>query len=218
MTTPERTGLLGWVLRHWKVVVPVGVALGAVGLWLFFGFFGFHTLFFDEEVNEAPPVFVSGAAPSGMADDALSEEDAAAMNEVMADEGIPAEAKVDEDPMTDDDGAVGTLATGTFVDRSHPTSGTVEILTDGNQTFLRLVDLETDNGPDLNVYLSTGTAGGPTTDFDEDFVDLGDLKGNIGSQNYEVPAGTDVGRYSSVVIWCVRFSVAFGAADLVHSG
>ncbi|MCO4835109.1 MAG: DM13 domain-containing protein, partial [Acidimicrobiaceae bacterium] len=49
------------------------------------------------------------------------------------------------------------------------------------------------------------------------FIDLGDLKGNIGSQNYEIPVGIDLDRYSTVVIWCVRFGVAFGAAELSAS-
>jgi hypothetical protein len=47
-----------------------------------------------------------------------------------------------------------------------------------------------------------------------DFVDLGNLKGNVGDQNYEVPAGTDLSRYDTVVIWCVRFSANFGDAVL----
>jgi hypothetical protein len=44
---------------------------------------------------------------------------------------------------------------------------------------------------------------------------LGRLKGNIGSQNYEVPAGTNLARYGTVVIWCDRFDAAFGAADVI---
>ncbi|HYN31091.1 MAG TPA: DM13 domain-containing protein, partial [Ilumatobacteraceae bacterium] len=47
-----------------------------------------------------------------------------------------------------------------------------------------------------------------------DFVDLGDLKGNVGPQNYEIPPDVDLDRYSTVVVWCVRFGVAFGSADL----
>ncbi|MCB1018203.1 MAG: DM13 domain-containing protein, partial [Acidimicrobiales bacterium] len=72
----------------------------------------------------------------------------------------------------------------------------------------------TDNGPDLNVYLSTAPADADEGAFDDDFVDLGDLQGNIGDQNYEVPADVDLDRYQTVVIWCVRFGVAFGAATL----
>ena len=64
------------------------------------------------------------------------------------------------------------------------------------------------------MYLSTAPSNADTAAFDDDFIDLGDLKGNIGSQNYEIPVGIDLDRYSTVVIWCVRFGVAFGAAEL----
>ena len=47
-----------------------------------------------------------------------------------------------------------------------------------------------------------------------DFIDLGDLKGNIGEQNYEIPTAVDLGVYDEVVIWCVRFGVGFGDALL----
>ena len=109
-------------------------------------------------------------------------------------------------------------ASGSFIDRSHPTEGSVRVLGDGSGLrFLRLEDFRTDNGPDLNVYLSTAPPDAPAGDFDDDFVDLGDLKGNVGSQNYEIPAGLDLDRYSTVTIWCVRFGVVFGAADLIAS-
>ena len=105
--------------------------------------------------------------------------------------------------------------TGTFVSRSHPTKGTAVVLSDGaDRRVLRLDQLSTENGPDLNVYLSAAPADAPAGRFDDDFVDLGDLKGNIGSQNYELPAGVDLARYRTVVIWCVRFHVAFGSAPL----
>jgi hypothetical protein len=48
-------------------------------------------------------------------------------------------------------------------------------------------------------------------------VDLGPLKGNKGSQNYPLPADLDLTRYRSVTIWCARFHVSFGAADLTPS-
>ena len=50
--------------------------------------------------------------------------------------------------------------------------------------------------------------------FDDDFIDLGDLKGNIGAQNYELSADIDLDEYTTVAIWCVRFGVAFNAANL----
>ncbi len=45
-------------------------------------------------------------------------------------------------------------------------------------------------------------------------MDLGVLAGNLGNQNYEIPSDVDVSRYSSVVIWCDRFDVPFGASPL----
>ena len=107
-------------------------------------------------------------------------------------------------------------ATGSFIDRSHPTEGSALVLGDGSgQRFLRFEDFRTDNGPDLNVYLSAAPPDAAARDFDDDFVDLGDLKGNVGSQNYEIPAGLDLDHYSTVAIWCVRFGVVFGTAELI---
>jgi hypothetical protein len=40
------------------------------------------------------------------------------------------------------------------------------------------------------------------------------LSGNIGNQNYVIPADVDLDRYDSVVIWCRRFTTSFGVADL----
>ena len=40
------------------------------------------------------------------------------------------------------------------------------------------------------------------------------LKGNIGSQNYELPADLDLARFRSVVIYCKRFSTVFSTAEL----
>ena len=64
------------------------------------------------------------------------------------------------------------------------------------------------------MYLSTNPARGAEGAFDDTFVNLGRLKGNVGDQNYEIPAGTDLGGLTTVVIWCDRFNSAFGAADL----
>jgi hypothetical protein len=69
----------------------------------------------------------------------------------------------------------------------------------------------TDNGPDLFVYLVPPDAADGTVD---GFVDLGRLKGNQGDQQYDVPAGVDVGPGWRVVIWCRAFSVNFTEAAL----
>ena len=106
---------------------------------------------------------------------------------------------------------------GAFVPRSHPGEGIAKVLNDGtDQRFLRFEDFRTDNGPDLNVYLTKADANADAGDFDSsgDFIDLGNLKGNVGPQNYEIPVDVDLAEFDTVVVWCVRFSVAFTAADL----
>ena len=104
---------------------------------------------------------------------------------------------------------------GEFIGIDHGTTGTVVLLEDsaGSQ-FVRLQDLDTSNGPDLFVYLSTNPPDGPEGEFDDDYVNLGRLEGNVGSSNYAIPVGTDLSRFASVVIWCDRFNSAFGAAAL----
>jgi len=100
---------------------------------------------------------------------------------------------------------------GNFVDAGdgfHKAQGVAKVLNlaDG-KTFLRFEDLKTTNGPDLYVYLSTGKNV-------SDIVNLGRLKGNIGNQNYEIPTGTDLAKYNTVLIWCKAFSTLFGSAKL----
>jgi hypothetical protein len=79
-------------------------------------------------------------------------------------------------------------------------------LEDGRQ-FVRFENFKVTNGPDLFVYLATDKSA-------SDFVDLGRLKANNGNQNYQIPPGTDLSKYNTVVIWCKAFSVLFGSAEL----
>lgn len=114
-----------------------------------------------------------------------------------------------------------TVAQGTFISHEHTTTGTAKVvrLADGTHT-LRLEGLDTSNGPDLHVLLSDapveeGPAGWRV--FDEGkHVDLAELKGNRGDQNYPLPAGIDWTKHPSVSIWCDRFDVSFGAAALAR--
>jgi hypothetical protein len=111
--------------------------------------------------------------------------------------------------------AIRTLTVGTFRSYEHSTSGRARVIaTADGRRYVRFEDFETSNGPALKVYLSAARATGPGDGFDDRFVDLGDLKGNIGSQNYTIPAGVRLERYRSVVVWCRRFSVPFAAAPL----
>ena len=111
------------------------------------------------------------------------------------------------------------LAGGRFHSNAHETNGLVTIfrLPDGRRV-LRLTQFATSNGPDVRVYLvAAGDVQDEAAAKQAGFVDLGALKGNIGDQNYDVPAGLDLSRYRAVSIWCRRFSVNFGAAPLAET-
>jgi hypothetical protein len=175
------------------VVVAALAVLGVVWFW-----FQPQTLLFDDVVDEAFPTVEGRAADDGPQPDPVAEEDAG-----------PAESGASNGPVA--------LATGSFESRSrYQVSGQATFfeLPDGSRT-LRLEDFESTNGPDLYVYLTSAAAADTDEVIDEDVVDLGLLTGNVGNQNYTIPDEVDLDRYDTVVIWCLRFTVGFGAADLV---
>lgn len=94
-----------------------------------------------------------------------------------------------------------------MVAAAHGVSGEALIVTAGNADFLRFENLKTINGPDLRIYLSSALN-------NSDIVDLGDIRATEGSANYPIPAGTDLGKYKSALIWCRAFGVLFSYAQL----
>ena len=91
-----------------------------------------------------------------------------------------------------------------FVDDIHNGKGPVRIVDVGGQRFVRFEDVAISNAPDVHVYLSRETGG----KWDEGTsLYLGALKATNGSFNYELPGGTDVTSYRSVVVWCRAFHV-----------
>ncbi len=168
-------------------VLVVAVVGGGFGLYWFQPW----KLWQDETVEEALPVAVETTS-------------------------APTAAQTSEAP------APQTIAHGELISHEHDTSGSVTLvrLADGSHV-VRLENLDTSNGPDLRVWLTDapvkeGTAGWRVVD-DGKYVSLGKLKGNKGSQNYVVPADVDLTQYSSVSIWCDRFDVSFGAAELAQA-
>jgi hypothetical protein len=76
-------------------------------------------------------------------------------------------------------------------------------------------DFEVGPGPKFHVYLVPVKEVVPSTNVARTmYVDLGRLKAFKGSQNYEVPAGVDIAKYGSVVIWCEQFGVLISPAKL----
>ena len=112
--------------------------------------------------------------------------------------------------------AVRSLSAGQFHSVAHETHGTATIEdVGGGRRVLRLTDFATSNGPDVRVYLvAAADASDNEAVTKAGFVELGKLKGTEGDQNYEIPAGLDLGKYRAVTIWCRRFSVNFATAPL----
>ena len=109
------------------------------------------------------------------------------------------------------------LAAGNFYSIVHPTKGTATIyrLADGSRV-LRLTNFKTSNGPDVHIYMvAADDAKDNATVQRSGFIDLGEIKGNIGDQNYALGPDVDLAKYRAVSVWCKRFSVNFGAAPLM---
>ena len=108
------------------------------------------------------------------------------------------------------------LVTGFFIDIDpiHGAEGSATIyqLPDGGRV-LRFEDFRSKNGPDLHVYLSTEAPTSTFAGLGAGEIHLGALKGNVGNQNYAIPADVDLSQYRSVVIYCRPFRVVFSTAE-----
>lgn len=110
------------------------------------------------------------------------------------------------------------LSSSEWISLGHPGTGTVLLYRqpDGSHV-VRFEDLAVSNGPDLLVILSASPLVDDRGAYSAtEYFSLGDLKGNKGNQNYEVPAEVNLDDYLTVAIWCRRFNYTFNAADL-HS-
>lgn len=186
--------------RRIRIVVAAGIAV--VGLVIGLVLFKPWLLFVDVRVDEQLPTVATPTAQAQPSPFASSPVPAASAAPSAAAPAGPVQ-----------------LATGSLISHEHATTGTVRIIKqpDGVRV-LTLEDLDTSNGPDVHVWLSAahvveGT-GGWFTAGSADHYDLGLIKGNQGNQVYEIPADVDLSRYKSVDLWCVQFSVSFGAAEL----
>lgn len=189
--------------RTWTiaaVVAAVGLAIGLVVFkpWL---------LFVDVRVDEQLPIVASAPAQAEP-----TPPTPLTSTPGTATTGTPTPTPTPAGPVQ--------LAMGTLISHEHTTTGTVRIIqqADGARV-LTLENLDTSNGPDVHVWLSAahvveGTAGWFTAG-SADYYDLGLIKGNQGNQVYQIPAEVDLSKYPAVDLWCVQFSVSFGAAELV---
>ena len=96
------------------------------------------------------------------------------------------------------------ISTGPLHGVDHDARGTVSVYhrADGSGV-VALEDIDIEPGPDYHVYVVPGAdradrSGG---------VELAKLRGNQGTQYYDVPADRDVGPGWTVLVWCNAFGV-----------
>ena len=178
------------------IVIVLGI-VAAAGWWFF------SPAFIDNTVSEPLPVVAveASATPAVIAKTSPTVQAV----EPQATIEIPPAVVADQ-----------FLSRGSFYNLAHLSSGEAAVyqLADGAR-ILRLQNFSVDNGPDLYVYLvpidPVPNASGSDI---PGYYSLGRLKGNVGDQNYELPADLDLSQYKSVVIWCQAFAVPFAAAPL----
>lgn len=163
----------------------------------------------NEVVEQVVEVMNDAEAMAALSEDEMEtlesqvQEIAAEMPDKEMEEEMP-EASADEWVIA---------AQGEFMDADsfHQGSGTATIFQQGENKVLRFENFESTNGPDLHVLLVENINGTSSDDMGE-YVDLGSLKGNIGNQNYEIPADVDISKFSGVMIYCMPFHVVFSTA------
>ena len=154
--------------------------------------------------------------PSAAELEAMSEEERANLEaEVMATAAVMPIKKI-SDSMPEAEPEPVVVSKGEFVgqDASHQGSGTATIYRLSEGHLLRFEQFDVTNGPDLHVILTGHPSPTTSAELHETYIDLGSLKGNVGNQNFTIPAGVQVEPYQSVVIYCKPFQVIFAIAKL----
>ncbi len=110
-------------------------------------------------------------------------------------------------------------ATGEFteIDAVRRASGTVTVYEEANGSWvIRLENFEVRHGPQLHLYFSMHESPRTLEELREGglSLDWGPLQGTVGSQNYRLPAGTDMSQIESLVIFSVTYQEIFSTAQL----
>jgi hypothetical protein len=170
----------------------------------------------DATATEPTPVAEAAATEGASTQGASTQGTAApeAASTEAAPQGEPAaEAPAEPAPAEPSAPPAGPvqLTSGTFVGLDgHDAAGVAAVyrLDDGSH-IVRFEDVDIQNTPAPVVYLVPGA---DATDPGADFVDLGPLKGEIGSANYPIPDGVDLDAQWTVLVWCSTFASPIGGA------
>ncbi len=114
----------------------------------------------------------------------------------------------DAAPSSSQDASATILASGSFEGRNdHIVTGQVSVVESDGKYIIQLADdFSLDNAPDPKVGLGK--------DGYDSSTKAGDLIALTGASNYELPAGINAQDYNEVYIWCEKFDVPLGIAQL----
>lgn len=197
-----------------RVVVLV-VPFAIVNWWLI------SPYFVDDVIDEEFSTSIASQLPADDAADTPATTAADSATDSESDSNSGAQESAAEEPAADEPADPPTaptgptlLGAGQFVGLAgHDGTGDAGIFQNPDGSYvLRFENFDIENGPDLEVYLVPGA---DQTSLPAGSISLGELKGNIGDQSYELPAGTELppGPYTALV-WCEAFSVEFVGATV----
>ena len=151
----------------------------------------------QKKPTAAPTTSTTVPPAATVAETPTSTTTSPSQSEVAAPAAEPAPAPATSGPQR--------LRSGSFRGIDHRAEGTVAIYRQPDGRYvIGLEDIDIQPGPDYDLYLVPGedredTKGG---------VRLGDLRGNRGTQFYEVPGGVDLENGPwTVLVWCQTFAV-----------
>jgi len=200
----------GAVMSKRTLITIIGLVVVVV---VVVGSYMLSPLFIDRVVDEKFPL----ALPSPEQLAKMPENERKALETKMMEAAAKMPDKAMDDAMPAMDTKPVVVAQGQLKDADsfHKGSGSATIyqLPDGSHV-LRFENFRVTNGPALHVLLAHHPMPASRSDVKPGYMDLGSLKGNIGSQNYPISAGTDLAPFKSVVIYCMPFHVVFATASL----
>ena len=217
--------------RPWFYIPAIVLGIPALLLAWWLG----SPLFLDKTVIEEFP----GAAPAAASSETTAQPTPQTAPQVEPAAAAPTSANPEQSstsppssletltvPSSEPPARSTTVAPGPFLvlsgefkdaDSRHRGSGTATIYRlEDESLVLRVENLDVTNGPDLHVILAPVQDAQSRSDVHaEGYLDLGELKGNKGDQNYPIDGDIDLTKQWTVVIYCVPFHVVFSTAPLV---
>ena len=108
------------------------------------------------------------------------------------------------------------LHQGTWTAKGYEIEGTWKIVEEGGRAYVALdADFSTKQAPDLKIFLSPlALSEIRNSNATKGALRVGALTSPKGAQKLEIPAGTDLGRYKTLVLHCEKYTKLWGGSAL----